>query len=218
MTGSHSYHPDVKRLLDGELSLADLPPELRVEGEEALRLLARVDRSAPVFSPWFDQQVMSEVRRRPLPRRAGWWAWLNESRPLRYRPRLALLAAALGAVALGLTLRAGPSSTPSSQPVVVAAPAVSQTYVRFVVYAPGAHRVTLAGSFNGWDASHTPLVPAGSNGLWTVTVPLPSGHHLYGFMLDDKDWLPDPSAPAVDDGFGRRNSVLTIGPEEAASS
>jgi len=29
------YHPLVKRLLDGELSLAELPPELQGEGEEA---------------------------------------------------------------------------------------------------------------------------------------------------------------------------------------
>ncbi|HSB54936.1 MAG TPA: isoamylase early set domain-containing protein [Gemmatimonadales bacterium] len=212
MTGSRSYHPEVKRLLDGELSLADLAPELRAEGEEALRLLGRVDRTVPTFSPWFEQQVMAAVRRRPLPMRAGWWAWLNESRPLRYRPRLALVAAALGVMALGLALR---GSTPTGAPV---AAAQAQTYVRFVLYAPTAHRVTLAGSFNGWDASQTPLVPTGTSGLWTVTVPLPAGNHLYGFMLDDKEWLPDPSAPAVDDGFGRRNSVLTVGPQEMARS
>jgi predicted carbohydrate-binding protein with CBM48 len=212
MTGSRSYHPDVKRLLDGELTLPELAPELRAEGEEALRLLSQVDRSVPAFSPWFEQQVMAAVRRRPVPKRMGWWVWLNESRPLRFRPRLALLAAALGLVALGLTLRGG---TPTGS---TAAAAPAQTYVRFVLYAPAAHRVTLAGSFNGWDGSQTPLVPTGTSGLWTVTVPLPAGHHLYGFMLDDKDWLPDPSAPAVDDGFGRRNSVLTVGPEETVAS
>jgi hypothetical protein len=212
MTDAGSYHPDVKRLLDGELALTDLAPELRAEGEEALRMLARIDRSAPAFSPWFEQQVMAQVRRRPTPKRMSWWAWLHESRPLRYRPRLVLVAAVIGVLALGLALR---------RPVSGGAPlaaAPAQTYVRFVLYAPNAHRVTLAGSFNGWDASQTPLVPTGTSGLWTVTVPLPSGNHLYGFMLDDKEWLADPSAPAVDDGFGRRNSVLTVDPQEMARS
>jgi len=43
------FHPHVKQLLDGELTLADLPPELRAEGEEALRLLAAVDREPVTF-------------------------------------------------------------------------------------------------------------------------------------------------------------------------
>src|SRR3989442_5717188 len=58
------YHPLVKRLLDGELSLNDLPLELRAEGAEALRLLGVVDR-APVSLPArLDARVMAEVRRR----------------------------------------------------------------------------------------------------------------------------------------------------------
>ena len=33
----------VKQLLDGEITLADLPAELRAEGEAALQILAAVD-------------------------------------------------------------------------------------------------------------------------------------------------------------------------------
>src|SRR2546428_9679971 len=47
---TQAYHQLVKRLLDGELSLSDLPPELRAEGAEALRLLGAVDRT-PVLLP-----------------------------------------------------------------------------------------------------------------------------------------------------------------------
>ena len=57
------YHPLVKRLLDGELSLRDLPPELRAEGEEALRTIGAVDRSPVAFSPALDARVMALVRR-----------------------------------------------------------------------------------------------------------------------------------------------------------
>ena len=39
------FHPLVKQLLDGDITLADLPAELRAEGEAALRLLAGVDRT-----------------------------------------------------------------------------------------------------------------------------------------------------------------------------
>src|SRR5712692_847882 len=52
----------VKQLLDGDLSLADLPPELRAEGEEALRLLAAVDRTPVTLSPALDARVMALVR------------------------------------------------------------------------------------------------------------------------------------------------------------
>src|SRR2546428_13180161 len=67
------YHRWVKRLLDGELSLNDLPLELRAEGAEALRLLGVVDR-APVSLPArLDARVMAEVRRRaPSPLRRAW--------------------------------------------------------------------------------------------------------------------------------------------------
>src|SRR3979490_2788705 len=57
-----TYHPQVKRLLDGELTLADLPRELRAEGEEALRLVAAVDRAPVTLPPALDARVMAVVR------------------------------------------------------------------------------------------------------------------------------------------------------------
>src|SRR2546425_8078688 len=70
---TETYHPLVKRLLDGELSLNDLPTELRAQGAEALRLLGVVDR-APVSLPArLDARVMAEVRRRAhSPLRRAW--------------------------------------------------------------------------------------------------------------------------------------------------
>jgi len=46
--------------------------------------------------------------------------------------------------------------------------------------------------------------------VWTATLTLPVGQHQYAFVVDGQRWVPDPGAPAVDDGFGRRNSVLTL--------
>src|SRR5439155_1380617 len=90
------YHPLVKRLLDGELSLAELPPELQGEGEEALRLVGAADRAPVALSPALEERVM------------------------------------------------------------------------------------------------------------------PVGQHQYAFVLDGARWVVDPAAPAVDDGFGRRNSVVAV--------
>jgi 1,4-alpha-glucan branching enzyme len=83
-------------------------------------------------------------------------------------------------------------------------------FVRFVLYAPGAKRVAVAGTFNQWDQTTAPLVPAGTGGVWSTTLALPVGQHQYAFVVDGRRWVADPAAPAVDDGFGRRNSVLAV--------
>jgi len=188
MTG---FDPQVKRLLDGELTLADLPPALRAEGEEALQLLADADRRAVSLPADLSARVMASVRRDGL----------IEPRQVRRRIRPWMLAPALAAAAaLVLLLRsaAGPSVAPAT------------VTVRFMLLAPDAHQVTLAGTFNQWDAAATPLVRTGASGVWTATLTLPAGQHQYAFVVDGARWVPDPAAPAVDDGFGRRNSILAL--------
>src|SRR5881275_369318 len=68
----------------------------------------------------------------------------------------------------------------------------------------------VAGTFNQWDRSAAPLVPAGTSGVWTTTLALPVGQHQYAFVVDGARWVVDPAAPAVDDGFGRRNSIVAV--------
>ncbi len=182
------FHPQVKQLLDGELTLADLPPELRAEGEEALRLLAAVDRE-PVMFPGLDTRVLAQLRRRR--ETPSFW------RRLRLRPWTLLPAFAAGAALALLLVR--PAPTP---PTTVT--------VRFVLFAPEAQQVSLAGTFNQWDPAATPLVRSEAPGVWTATLILPAGQHQYSFVVDGARWVADPAAPAVDDGFGRRNSVLSL--------
>jgi len=46
--------------------------------------------------------------------------------------------------------------------------------------------------------------------VWSVTLPLSVGRHLYAFVVDSQ-WIADPHAPlAPDDGFGHRNSVVLV--------
>src|SRR2546430_9252685 len=106
---TETFHPLVKRLLDGELSLGDLPPGLRGEGAEALRLLGAVDRTPVALSVQLEARVMAEVRRRARSPMRRIWRGLVEPRDIELRLRLrpwvvwgtALAAAA--AVALLLT-------------------------------------------------------------------------------------------------------------------
>lgn len=209
MSDGPSYHPTIQRLLDGEISLADLPPELQAEGEAALQTILPSSASPPaVFSPWFEQRVMAAVRRRPNPRSAGIWGWLSAVREihLRLRPRLLALGVVAGLALFAVIPR------PRVSPVAQAPErsAADSVYVRFVLYAPKVSSVALAGSFNEWDPARTPLAPAGETGVWTVTLALPPGQHTYAFVVNGQQWLPDPAAPAVEDGFGHQNSVMTV--------
>lgn len=208
-------HPLVKRLLDGELELGDLPSELRSEGAWALRMLADLDRAPVRLSPALDARVMAEVRRAAAPA-ARPWRWLLEPKELHLRVRpWAALAAAAGIVLVALGWPLARRGVPSGTPLAAAPDSV---VVRFVLYAPSAHQVAVAGSFNHWDRRATPLVPAGRSGVWAATVTLAPGQHQYAFVVDGERWLPDPGAPAVDDGFGRRNSLITVGSAREARS
>src|SRR2546428_13539322 len=96
----------VKQLLDGDLSLADLPPELRAEGEAALRLLAAVDRTPVTLSPALDARVMAVVRQHA-----------TKSPAQRARPRLNPPGH------LELRLPGGPGAVGAGPPAAGAAPA-----------------------------------------------------------------------------------------------
>jgi hypothetical protein len=133
------------------------------------------------------------------------------------RPILMSPALAVGAVAVALALavlagsRIGRVGAPAREPATM--PALAQGVpVVLVLRAPGATRVNVAGDFNGWDAAATPLARAGSGDTWTVQLTVPRGVHLYSFVLDGREWTPDPSAPlAAEAAYGERNSVLVAG-------
>ncbi len=76
------------------------------------------------------------------------------------------------------------------------------------------HRVMVVGDFNGWSHDATPMIRRG-NGLFSVSIEMTEGVHLYKFMVDGK-WVNDPqSDPNLEqsDGFGGKNSALLVGPD-----
>ena len=90
----------------------------------------------------------------------------------------------------------------------------SRVLVRFVLPAHGARHVKLAGDFNGWRTDDIELSDEKGDGVFTATVPLPAGHHSYLFNVDG-NWVQDPAATSIPDGFGQQNSVLDFVLDEA---
>ena len=83
--------------------------------------------------------------------------------------------------------------------------------VRFVLHAPSASRVALAGDFNAWDPRATPLRRDSAGGAWHVALALAPGMHRYAFVVNDTQWVRDPSAPAAEvDELAPPRSVLTV--------
>ena len=84
-----------------------------------------------------------------------------------------------------------------------------ETPVEFTLHHPQARMVAVAGTFNDWHLSRTPMNP-GPSGTWKVTVWLPAGRYEYRFVVDGQ-WMSDPSArEQVPNAYGSTNAVLVV--------
>jgi hypothetical protein len=161
-------------------------------------------------SPDVRAAVMSRIEGlEPLasPRRFGMLARIASllwaPREISIRPAFALAGA--GAVLiLGLVSYQGEAPPMTEQ---VASGGAPHMFVQFRLEA-AASRVQLAGSFTNWEPRYELLQYA--PGIWTITVPLTQGVHDYAFVVDGREWVPDPYAPQIGDGFGGTNSRLTL--------
>jgi hypothetical protein len=88
------------------------------------------------------------------------------------------------------------------------APATPQP-IAFEFFAPLSHAVYVAGTFNDWNASATPLA-RDKTGKWSVIVPLLPGSYEYRFVVDG-EWKNDQQPVAsVQNPFGSWNCVLVV--------
>lgn len=79
----------------------------------------------------------------------------------------------------------------------------------FKFYAPHARRVTLAGSFNDWNAEAL-QARKDSRGNWMVKVGLRPGRYEYKFVVDGS-WLNDPRCTScVVNPLGTQNCVIEV--------
>lgn len=167
------------------------------------RIAEYLRRPVPI-DPSLDARIMARIAAAPAPRRGGvpaWWTWLTAP-SLRLSP---LAAAAAGAAVVAAVLLARSAGREREPGVTGAAP------VQFVLIAPTASSVALVGDFNDWNPERTPLHQVHAGGVWAVTVPLAAGRYRYAFVVDARQWVPDPRAPrALDEDFGVPNSVVTV--------
>jgi len=102
-----------------------------------------------------------------------------------------------------------PAAMPAAMPGSVAGGVARP--VQFVFHAERASSVTVAGDFNDWDPTSTPLRRIGADGVWSVVVPLTPGRHLYSFVVDGRRWVPDAEAPrAPETEFGTERSIVLV--------
>lgn len=224
----------VQRFLDQELSAEervrfvvrlgrDEPLRTRVIALEQLALdTGRLPR--PIVPERFVASVMERIE--PAP---AMWRRLAEAfvapRSLQWNLASAAAVACVAALIIGgvwrvVTTRQTSSGQQHASASATEAPATpmtgatgassARTLVRLVVLQPGARTVQVAGDFNGWNPSRTPLERA-SSGAWTVTLPLKPGRYEYQFVVDGRQWIADPfAAEQNDDGFGSRNAVIEV--------
>jgi len=104
---------------------------------------------------------------------------------------------------------AAAAPTPATDDITVGAPRAVTGGIQFTYHASGAVSVTLAGTFNGWNADEIPLTADGQ-GNWLVIKDLAAGQHEYKFVVDG-NWLADPENPDTQsDPYGGVNSVITV--------
>jgi Glycogen recognition site of AMP-activated protein kinase len=89
-------------------------------------------------------------------------------------------------------------------------PLVGLKTTEFHLEAPFAESVKLAADFTDWEKFPLDMIKS-EDGVWYTTVPLPSGHYSYRFIVDG-EWCDDPS-PILrlhDNPFGRANAVVEV--------
>lgn len=190
--------------------------------DEWERMIAAFRQSAPRSTgapPWLETRVMAEIEALPDEGPvARALQWLLRPAPIRVPPLAGLaLAAILAAMIIlprgsPIPTTPGDGGSPDGVTPVAGGGAESESvvYVQFVLEAPGANSVAVAGDFSEWEPAFT-LDDVDGDGVWTGRVPVEPGVHTYMFLIDGTEWQTDPRAERyADDGFGNRNAVLAV--------
>lgn len=92
-----------------------------------------------------------------------------------------------------------------------APPRMVRGHLHFYLYDPEADSAAVAGDFNGWSSTRTPMRRVGP-GLWRASLAAPaSGVYRYKFVVDGWRWVEDPANMRREpDGYGGMNAVLQV--------
>jgi hypothetical protein len=199
--------PVVRRAIE-ELRRMPHPEDAAVSRVVAAAAAARV-------APADDETMVADERAR----RGRRWTLVG----------VAAVAAFAGFVLSNFNHRPMPRATTASAP---AAPAVSAFNAQpatiepvagrsmdvlpiarqFVFNSRIAHTVSVVGDFNKWNPESARMTRASDGDLWSVTVPILPGRHMYAFMVDDSIFVLDPREPTARDAdLGVEASVMIVG-------
>ncbi len=82
---------------------------------------------------------------------------------------------------------------------------------KFTYYNPAAKKVSVAGSFNGWNGMKD-YMENSQNGYWQLKMKLLPGYYYYKLVVDDEKWIPDPECKEnINDGGDSFNSIIKVG-------
>lgn len=201
--------PELHRYLDRECPLERLSEEARKEAETWEQIQAAWAPRRPKAPPDLLPAVMEAIRGR-TPRRGMFRPVLGRVHFRRAGIAAAAAAGFLLGVALERTLLAPREPAPTGAEVI---------HVQFVLPAPGARSVAVAGDFSGWAPDLYRLQDDDGDGIWTGVFPVRPGVYRYMFVLDGDRWVEDPFASAyVDDGFGGKNAILQVAPRDGGET
>lgn len=179
------------------------------------------ERVAP--APQAVGRVLQSVWASPRP------SWLRRAFDAWRMPVLSGLAAsavAVAALAVGFVTRGAVASREGSPDTMAASGPSTGEYplqlasnagerelripTQFVFEHETAKSVSIVGDFNGWVPGEYALTRT-SAGVWTTTVPLPPGRHVYSYVIDGTLLVADPRAPKSGDAdYGREGSVVMV--------
>ncbi|MBI5763835.1 MAG: AAA family ATPase [Planctomycetes bacterium] len=101
-----------------------------------------------------------------------------------------------------------PAETDHKIDLIYGAQAISDG-AYFVVRADRANSVRLAGDFNAWNPTMTPMQVM-RDGIFHVKLPLAPGRYRYRYVVDGR-WMNDPANHAVErNPYGELDSVVTV--------
>lgn len=105
-----------------------------------------------------------------------------------------------------------PTGTETLRSIASSASDVRPILQQFVFENARAHRVSVVGDFNKWNAAAAPMTRSAGDATWSIIIPIVPGRHIYGFMVDDSVFTLDPrAAKAKDADLGTEGSVVIVG-------
>ena len=180
--------------------------------DEDLHRVASLLKDIPDIEP--PDTLVSSVMAVIQPKKLTWWKKLQRQlqTPITITPmRIAQLTAGTVALMLVAMVFLHQIQDRNNTISIINRTASAEKIVLFTLDMPHASNVALIGTFNQWTPEGYRMYRDDQRGVWKLSIPLGSGRYEYAFLVDGKIVIADPKGLLQrDDGFGNKNSILTI--------